>query len=1571
MPPKKDEDSELEERMTRLEQRIDALDSVKEQQEQIMKRLDKFEKVLIGLSEKILGQTTPENPSITTSPVSTTSAPPFPPIPGSPITVTTTIKPPPTVSQKLPTGTVPPNHRRRSIKVTEVKHTDDEDVETVEKTIDVLEDSESESRGTKLPPIPKFSCEKPGDATFWTQVIWRYMKLARIPEEKAVEWAGMTLPQKQNLWYLNWSKENPSTTWDEFVKALLDRYEPINHLDHATFKYNELRQGAGTAQEFYDKMIELLGIIPPVSEESKIDKFITGLCISTRRRVLEIHQERSQRTFLAVAHTAIQYEETRKLLLDDRYDNRSKPKFSNKKFTKNYKYRVNQASNGGPSSPSNSAEKGPGKSGQCHICGDKNHWARQCPQRDKPKPSSGTTTASSSTSSSSTPTPATPVVTTTVKKMNLLCDGEKLRLLTLRARIGDRLVSCLLDPGAECSIVSPQLVEELKLSTKDVSPVIISGITGDVQVTSRTTLDLKFGSTSAPISAYCLERKPWEVVLGLDWVNTLDSVTWRKGMATLRFMDGTELEVKVQETKPEFLRTKKLKSLLRKNKKVYIALVQSEVAQLKMQATDASSRRQRILEKWRDTVFRDDLPEGLPQRSEDMKHEIKLVEGATPISRAYYRLTESQRQELDRQLAYLLEKGFVRPSKSPYGAPVLFAPKPDGTWRFCIDYRALNQQTIRDQFPLPIIDDLIDRLQGAKCFSKLDLKYGYWQIEVKDEDIYKTAFRTEHGLFEWTVLPMGLTNAPAAFMRIMSNLFKDFSAFVVVYLDDLLIFSKSEEEHERHLEMVLQRLKENKLYVKMAKCDLFVGEAEFLGYLVSSHGVAVQQKKIERILNWPTPTNQTELRGFLGLASFYRKFVHRFSEIAAPLHKLTGKNTPWKWSEEAQTAFDDLKTALTTTPVLTIPDLSKPFILTTDASGVGLGAVLSQHTDAGEKPVAFFSRKLNEHEVKYDIYTQELLAVVSALKEWRHYLEAPTSFETLIRTDQEALKYLQSQKHLTGKLAGWLNFLANYNFKVQHIPGSKNRVADALSRFSFNTITVTQALTDEQLDFRGELYEGEDHYIYLLHNSLTVKSKDLLDIQITPDQYSAADRSNYNSPKFYQRLGLYYKTHSSGIDRLCIPKNTESLAKILNLLHDHPTSGHLGIQKTLERAKRRFYWPRMADDINSYVGTCLSCQRVKSTNQKPLGLLHPLPIPSQPWESVAIDFITGFPTTNSGFDSVLTITDRLSKMVKFVPVQKDITAEQTVNILVERLVADHGLPKQIVCDRDPKFKAELFRCFAERFGINLNMSTAYHPQTDGQSERTNRTLEDMLRHYVGDKSNDWDEHLPMAQFAVNDMFQSSTGNSPFNLVYTYQPRAPADLITGIHKHATAERQAQDVKKDIEQAKESISKAQQRMKYYADQSRKDYNFQEGDKVMLSTQDLQLAYPKAKKFQPRYIGPYTITKKLSDVTFSLELPSTMGIHPNIHVSRLIPARDKDEFGRQLPPPPPVEVEGEQEYIIKKILDSKTWGRGKRYLVLWQGYDDPTWVPGSLLQDAEALDDFEREIASGTKQLKKGDM
>lgn len=978
-------------------------------------------------------------------------------------------------------------------------------------------------------------------------------------------------------------------------------------------------------------------------------------------------------------------------------------------------------------------------------------------------------------------------------------------------------------------------------------------------------------------------------------------------------------------------------------------------------------------------------PQGLPP-DRPISHTIPTEPGAVPPRRGMYRLTPNEKAECHKQITELLRKGLIRPSVSPYSSPVIFVKKKDGTLRMCIDYRAVNKLTVRNRYPLPRIDQLLDTLQGSKYFSSLDLHSGYHQIKIHPDDVSKTAFTTPFGHYEYLVIPFGLSNAPSAFQTVMNNVFRDMlDKFVMIYLDDILIYSRSAEEHMEHIAMVLQRLREHGFKAKMKKCEFFKQNLKFLGHVVGVDGISVDQDKIKDVADWPVPRTVTEVRSFLGLANYFRKFIQGYSSMVKPLVGLTAPSTVYHqanakpafdWGIKQQAAFDSVKHALAHAPVLAMPDMSKDFTVICDASKEGLGAVLLQDGH----PVAYLSKAMTGAEKRYSTTEQELLAVVTALKSWRCYLlDKPF----VVHTDHNPNVFFHTKPELTGRQARWAQVLAEYQFDWVFKPGRIN-VADPLSR---NPAILASMLAVAKTRAQTRAEHGVAHHVARsgqqgqaagtsasappgkvartaagLQQSpqvaKPVESAVPVPVVAAPTALEQRIISAYRSDKSFLSTkftgkftfshGLWFK---SGGHRVVVPDVQNLREEIMFEYHNTPYSGHLGVTKTVEKLKQHFYWPRMADHIKEYVTSCHSCQVNKAKAMKRAGLLQPLQIPQRPWSSISTDFITGLPQTAAGYDQICVVVCRLTKMVHFLPCYATDGSKQVAELFVREIFRLHGTPLEIVSDRDPKFAAELWREFWALLGTKLSMSSAHHPETDGQTERINRVLEEMLRHYLGPGMDDWDKHLPMIEFAYNNAWNEATQCSPFQLCTGMQPLTPGSAsLQQQHKVPAARDMAAHIQAGLHRAKECLQRAKDRTKSRVDASRRDVAFQVGDKVLLSSQHLQFKQPGPRKLMPRFVGPFEVVATVGPVAYKLALPPTMRCHNVFHVSMLAAYKSSGNYQ----PPPPVEVDGHLEYVVERILDHKAAGRSRRYLVRWQGYgpEHDSWEPEANLADVDAL-------------------
>ncbi|KAH9722467.1 Endonuclease [Citrus sinensis] len=866
-------------------------------------------------------------------------------------------------------------------------------------------------------------------------------------------------------------------------------------------------------------------------------------------------------------------------------------------------------------------------------------------------------------------------------------------------------------------------------------------------------------------------------------------------------------------------------------------------------------RIQVVLKYYKD-VMPPELPKKLPPPRE-VDHAIELEQSAKPPALAPYRMAPPELEELRRQLKDLLDAGYIRPSKAPFGAPVLFQKKKDGSLWMCIDYRALNKITIKNKYPIPLIADLFDQLGKARYFPKLDLRSGYYQVRIAKGDEPKTACTTRYGSFEFLVMPFGLTNAPATFCTLMNKVLQPFlDRFVVVYLDDIVVYSTTLEDHAQHLQQVLQVLRDNELFLKLEKCSFAQQEVEFLGYKIAGGKIMMENDKVKAILDWEPPSKVPELRSFLGLVNYYRRFIKGYSAKAAPLTDMLKKNRTWHWSEECQRAFEELKKAISEEPVLALPDHTKPFEVQTDALDFAIGGVLMQEGH----PIAFESRKLNNTERRYTVQEKEMTAIIHCLRVWRHYL---LGSHFTIMTDNVATSYFQTQKKLSPKQARWQDFLAEFDYRLEYKPGKANVVADALSR---KAELATLSMSQPKSDLVSRIKEG------LQQDPL---AKDLLE---------------------------------------------------------------------------------------------------KVVHQLPAGLLEPLPLATRPWESVSMDFITSLPKSE-GCGSIMVVVDRYNKYATFIAAPVDCKADEAARLFVKHIVKLWGVPKSIVSDRDPRFTGRFWTELFKMLGTDLKFSTSFHPQTDGQTERINGLLEMYLRHYVSTHQRDWAKLLDITQFSYNLQRSEATGKSPFEIIIGFQPMTPnAIASTYGGKSPAAHKLAREWHEEADITRAYLDKAARKMKKWADTRRRHVEYNEGDQVIIKLlpQQFKTLRKVHKGLVRRYEGPFRVVRRVGNVSYQLQLPPRLKIHPVFHVSLLKPYHEdmgEPSCGesRRAPTAVVTAFDKDVDYIIAdRTVSRRGVPAHSKYLVKWKNLPESkaTWErEDDLWQFAEHIQHFKHESATRT--------
>ncbi|RFU77263.1 reverse transcriptase domain [Trichoderma arundinaceum] len=1028
--------------------------------------------------------------------------------------------------------------------------------------------------------------------------------------------------------------------------------------------------------------------------------------------------------------------------------------------------------------------------------------------------------------------------------------------IILKVRFQNEDLTILIDSGSTGNYINHQTAERLQLPWKKKKKAYrlyhAEGKTFDYQegwVTKRTDhLNLEIANRQTPVVCDIADIPKYDIILGMPWLGRYDPDTqWSKGQIHWRSNERTPEEkdtpgtvrprtlLEPSEIPPQYhqRRDKSHSARIRK----HVARIRRELAELNTSIEKAinwsknnpeETRLAPIPRQYRKykKLFKETLETGLPEHSE-WDHEIVLKDGASPKFHKIYNLNETELKFLREWLDDQLKKGYIRVSTSSAGYPVMFVPKKNGKLRLVIDYRQLNEVTIKDRTPLPLITEIRDRLTKAQWFTALDLKGAYNLIRIKEGHEWKTAFRTRYGLFECLVMPFGLTNAPATFQRMINQVLREYiDQFVIVYLDDILIFSETLEEHEKH--------------------------------------------------------------------------VH--------------KDNPFKWEKEEREAFQQLKDAITSAPVLTMFDPTKQVEIETDASKYAIGGQLGQRDEEGRlHPIAFFSKKLSGPALRYSVYDQEFLGITEAFKEWRHYCIG-SMHKVKVFTDHKNIAYFTTTQRLSGRQIRNFELLADFDYEIIHCKGSENGRADALSRkpelFQEVPEHFAQAL---QVNANGNLEQRRiDMMFRVEENNLMIDEIKEHVKNWTPQQFPAEITMDEGCPMLGNKIWVPDELHK----------------EVVKEVHEHPLHGHKGITKTTQQVYQYYTFKGLKKTVANVVASCQTCGKTKDSRHRPYGKLQPLPVPERPWESVTMDHITDLPLskeplTGVKYDSIFVVVDRLTKQAYFLPHKKSHNAEELSYTYRRMIAANHGLPKEIISDRGPTFASKFWQELMAKLGTNHKLSTAYHPQTDGQTERTNQIIEHYLRAYINREMDDWVEKLPTAQLCYNCTKSESTGLTPFFANYGFTPEAYRPPRDGPNSEK-ARIQAELLKDLHEDMRTQLEFIRQRMKEHADKYRHGGpNLREGDMVYLLRHTRGHKMPNIRTDRPndkldyRKLGPFKIIDKIKEVNYRIELPDNMRIrYPVFHVSQLEKALVDEDTGEVIMDEIIVE-DNEEEYEVESVL------------------------------------------------------
>ncbi|XP_066162190.1 uncharacterized protein [Oryza sativa Japonica Group] len=1009
---------------------------------------------------------------------------------------------------------------------------------------------------------PTFSSTtNPVEASDWLHAIEKKLDLLQCTDQEKVSFASHQLHGPTSEWWdhfrLNRTTAEP-ITWLEFTAAFRKSHIPSGVLSLKKKEFRKLTQGSRSITEYLHEFNRLACYAPEDvrTDEERQEKFLEGLndelsyplmtgdyhdfqklvdkaihqedkynrMEQKKRRIahFKAQQGNSQRPRLAMGPQAVSQGGSSSVVRPQRQF------FNNNAGNNNHNQAPRPVATPTQHQPAK-REQG-NKPGVCFNCGEPGHYSDKClkPRRVKVVPAQNNSTTPASKS-----------------RVNHVAAAEAQgapEVILGMFPVNSVPATVLFDSGTTHSILSMSFAGNHGMEIEDLRRPLMISTPSNQALSSQRSPSVRIEIQGVPFLAnlILLESKYLEVILGMDWLARYKGVIdCANRKVTLTSNDGQVVTVHALPSEP----------------------LRSSLNQITLEEIP-------ILRDYPD-VFPDDLP-GMPPKR-DIEFRIDLVPGTTPIHKRPYRMAANELAEVKRQVDDLLQKGYIRPSSSPWGAPVIFVEKKDHTQRMCMDYRALNDVTIKNKYPLPRIDDLFDQLKGATVFSKIDLRSGYHQLRIKEEDIPKTAFTTRYGLFECTVMSFGLTNAPAFFMNLMNKVFMEYlDKFVVVFIDDILIYYRTKEEHEEHLRLALEKLREHQLYAKFSKCEFWLSEVKFLGHVISAGGVAVDPSNVESVTNWKQPKTVSKIRSFLGLAGYYRRFIENFSKIAKPMTRLLQKDVKYKWSEECEHCFQELKNRLLSAPILILPDPKKGLQVYCDASKLGLGCVLMQDGNV----VAYASRQLRPHEKNYPTHDLELAAVVHALKIWCHYLFGT---RTEVYTDHKSLKYIFTKPDLNMRQWRWLELIKDYDMRIHYHPGKVNVVADALSRKGYCNATEGRQLPWELCKEFERLNLG----IVSRGFVAALEAKPTLIDQVREAQINDPDIQEIKKNMRRGKAIGYLEDEQGTVwlgERICVPENKELKDAILKEAHDTLYSIHPGSTKMYQDLKEKCWWASMKRD---------------------------------------------------------------------------------------------------------------------------------------------------------------------------------------------------------------------------------------------------------------------------------------------------------------------------------------------------------------------------------------------------------
>ena len=1369
---------------------------------------------------------------------------------------------------------------------------------------------------------PIFSGTGPkDDIKSWLFIVENNFELLKVDENKKLNAISPYLRGLALQTLIKFKREYPDSTWYEFKDLLERTFIHPNRERNLRIQLRNLRQKE-SYDNFVNEFLFILNQIDYMEEDDKILYFTEGLKSKTKFEVLTRKPVSLEDAILIASNYEHSKDEVPSIELNTlrhrtyNMQQNFKRRFPNQNrgnngttYTKNEsRGRPNYRNRSRSSSRHSKSRKQPLR---CYRCKKMGHMSKDCRVK---------------------------LVNTlnTVVDINAVHgDTSSYGLLTVNGLLDGFKVRALLDPGSMICMVSTHVAYKYKLPVRESDAKIETVVQNSsvVGITDKLLIDIN--GHSCYMKFYVLDNK-YDVILGVNWFQAVGAGVHmnKDGNNYLKFSSDTILlndetthmrnnevgidEIYISEVLDELdiEEESDWTTDVTMRMKPQVKLAKEELKDFNLLASETQE------------MFATDLHDlGVCKYGE---HKIRTAAEA-PIFIPPYRKSEKERDEIKAEIKKMLNAGIIKHSRSAWSSPVILIPKKDGKKRMCIDYRKLNKITVQENWPIPRILDILDRISGSIWFTALDLKSGYWQIKMAKNSIEKTAFSTPDGHYEFLRLPFGLKNAPAEFSRIMYMILGDLD-FVEIYLDDITIHSRTFKDHLKHVRIVFDRLKDANLKLNGEKCMWFAKVIKVLGHIVSNNSVSMDPEKIKAIDERAPPTNVKQLQQFLGLCNYYRRFIKDFAKLANPLFALLTKEAKWNWSDECNKSFNDLKTALISYPVLRQPDLRKEFILYTDASGFALGAILAQIDNSGKDYVcAYASRALKGAEKHYGITEKECLAVVWGIKQFRIYLYG-THFKTI--TDHSALNWLMKINDPSGRLARWSIYLQAYDMEIIHRKGSHHSNVDALSRPAVNTISTLQVEETDSQEKSLDPWDDECLLNYLQKGKHVpgMSKKQLKRVENVAKHY----KWEHNKLWFTKKVDDTF---------LEVPKPGERQ----DLIDKAHRLGHFQAASTYARLKSEYFWKSMMKDIHTVIKRCLSCQR----NQKIIPFNHPAKALEVEgiFDRIGIDLVFGLPVTKEGYKGILVITEYLTKYPYAVPI-KSKTAEEIASELL-LYVSLFGPPKILLSDQGREFCNSVVNQFLVKIGVDHKVTSAYNPRTNGETERFNQTLAESLRKHSENDPNRWTEWIPFVLMAYRSRVHTTTGYTPFELMFgrkmnnfkdwTQIPNR--DEVLCINERTTEIRKLidetqQDAIKIIAE-KQDIQKTNQDKRHRI----KTSDLATNTKVFIKNEGL------LGKLEPRFSGPYYVIRKSTNGNYEIKdgLNNKVKMTYPLHKLKIIDdenmvTEDIDE--------------------VEAILDHRLSKDGNTYLVKFANETEPMWIPESNFNTMEIINNYFNGIKSKKK-------